>query len=50
VLRHIGVGHAWAGRRVLLLAAGAHVGVLTTEGELIRTVKIDPAKIYQRMP
>jgi transposase InsO family protein len=50
VLRHIGVGRAFAGQRVLLLAAGARVRVLTTEGELIRTVKIDPAKIYQRMP
>ncbi|MBO0887189.1 MAG: transposase [Acidimicrobiales bacterium] len=50
VLRHIGVGRAFVGQRVLLLVAGARVRVLTTEGDLIRTVKIDPAKIYQPMP
>jgi hypothetical protein len=50
VLRHLGVGRAFAGRRVLLLVAGARVRVLTSDGELIVTVKIDPAEIYQPMP
>jgi hypothetical protein len=50
MLRHIGLGRAFAGQRVLMLGAGARVRVLTSDGELIRTVKIDPAKINQPMP
>jgi transposase InsO family protein len=46
-LRHIGVGRAHAGQRVLLLVAERDVRVLTEEGELLGWVHIDPAKGYQ---
>jgi transposase InsO family protein len=46
-LRHIGVGRAYAGTRVLLLVAERDVRVLTEDGELLGWVRIDPAKGYQ---
>ncbi len=49
-LRHIGVGRAHAGRRVELLVADRDVRVIDAEtGELIRALRIDPAKDYQRL-
>jgi len=49
-LRHIGVGRAHAGKRVVLFIAERHVRVLT-EGryELLGTCTIDPAKGYQAL-
>ena len=46
-LRHIGVGRAYAGQRVLLLVADMDVRVLSETGELLRHTVIDPAKGYQ---
>ena len=46
-LRHIGVGRAYAGQRVLLLVADMDVRVLSETGELLRHTVIDPAKDYQ---
>jgi transposase InsO family protein len=48
-LRHIGVGRAYAGARVLLLVAERDVRVLTEDGELLGTCTIDPAKGYQAL-
>jgi transposase InsO family protein len=48
-LRHIGVGRAYAGARVLLLVAERDVRVLTEHGELLGTCTIDPAKGYQAL-
>lgn len=48
-LRHIGVGRAHAGRKVLLLVANADVKVLTEDGEALGRVVIDPAKNYQAL-
>ena len=48
-LRHIGVGRAYAGTRVLLLVAERDVRVLTEGGELLGWVHIDPAKGYQAL-
>jgi hypothetical protein len=46
-LRHIGVGLADAGRRVLLLVADHDVRVLTEDGELLSHATIDPSTSYQ---
>jgi hypothetical protein len=47
-LRHIGVGRAHAGRRIELLVADRDVRVIDADtGELIRALRIDPAKDYQ---
>lgn len=48
-LRHIGVGRAHAGQRVLLLVAERDVRVLTEDGELLGTCTIDPTKGYQAL-
>ena len=48
-LRHIGVGRAYAGTRVLLLVADRDVRVLTEDGELLGLADIDPAKGYQAL-
>jgi hypothetical protein len=46
-LRDIGVGRAYAGQKVLLLAAERDVGVLSEDGELLGHCVTDPAKGYQ---
>jgi transposase InsO family protein len=46
-LRHLGVGRAHKGTRVLLFVAGADVRVVTLDGELLHTFTIDPTKDYQ---
>ena len=46
-LRHIGVGRAHAGRRVLLLVADRDVRVLSETGQLLRQLTIDPTRGYQ---
>ena len=47
-LRHISVGRAHKGQRVLLLVADRDVRVVTEDGELIRQLLIDPSRDYQR--
>jgi transposase InsO family protein len=46
-LRHIGVGRAHAGQRVLLLVADRDVRVLNETGQLLRQLTIDPTRGYQ---
>ena len=46
-LRHIGVGRAHAGARVLLLVADRDVRILTETGQLLGHTVIDPAKDCQ---
>jgi transposase InsO family protein len=46
-LRHIAVGRAHKGRRVLVLVAERDVRVLTPEGELLRQLTLDPSRDYQ---
>jgi transposase InsO family protein len=48
-LRHIGVGRAHAGKKVLMLVAERSVRVLTADGTLLGTCNIDPAKGYQAL-
>ena len=45
-LRHIRVGVRHRNRKVHLLVAGEDVRILTTDGELIRHLKLDPDRIY----
>jgi transposase InsO family protein len=49
-LRHIKVGRAFIGRRVIMLVAGPKVRVLGVDGSPIRRLTIDPTKNYQRLP
>jgi transposase InsO family protein len=46
-LHHIGVGRRHAGRDILVLVHDRHVRVLTTDGELLRELQLDPAEDYQ---
>ena len=46
-LHHIGVSRENTGKRVIILVAGLDVRVLTTDGELIRALTLDPSKDYQ---
>lgn len=46
-LRHLGIGRAHKGRHVLLLVHDRDVRVLTSEGQLIAELQIDPARTYQ---
>jgi transposase InsO family protein len=46
-LRHIGIGAAHRNKPVLLFVAGAEVRVVTEDGELLRTLTIDPSRDYQ---
>ncbi len=48
-LRHIGIGRAHKGERVLLLVADRDVRVVSEDGELIRHLTIDPSCDYQRL-
>src|SRR6266567_3842108 len=45
-LRHIRVGARHRHRKVHLLVAGDDVRIVTTDGELIRHLKLDPDRIY----
>ena len=47
-LRHLGIGRAHKGKRVLLLVADRDVRVLNEDGQLIRHLTIDPSRDYQR--
>jgi hypothetical protein len=46
-LRHIAVGRANKGRRVVLLIADRDVRVLSAEGEILRQLVLDPSRKYQ---
>jgi transposase InsO family protein len=49
-LHHIGVGRRHARQRVLVLAHDLHIRVLTTDGELLRELTLDPSRDYQPQP
>ena len=46
-LHHIGLGRRHAGTRVLVLVRDLDVRVLTTDGELLRELTLDPSRDYQ---
>jgi hypothetical protein len=46
-LHHIGVGRTYAGAKVMMLTANADVRVITTDGQFLGHLVIDPAKNYQ---
>jgi transposase InsO family protein len=46
-LRHIPVGVAHKNRKVSLLVAGPDVRIITTDGQLIRALTLDPTRNYQ---
>ncbi len=46
-LHHIGIGRALKGTRIVLLVAGRHIRIITTEGELLRDFELDPERDYQ---
>ncbi len=45
-LRHIRLGLAHKNRRVRLLVAGADVRIITEEGELLRSLTLEPTLTY----
>jgi transposase InsO family protein len=46
-LHHIGLGRRHAGTRILLLVADLDVRVLTQDGQLLRSLTLDPSRDYQ---
>ena len=46
-LHHIGMGRALKGTRIILLVAGRHIRIITTDGELLRDFELDPTRDYQ---
>lgn len=46
-LHHIGIGHAHAGTRVIMLVHDLDVRVLSEDGELLRHLTLDPSRDYQ---
>ncbi|HVB00391.1 MAG TPA: IS481 family transposase [Acidimicrobiales bacterium] len=48
-LHHIGVGRPHRGKRIIVLIADCDIRVMSTEGELLRKMTLDPSKIYQRL-
>jgi transposase InsO family protein len=46
-LRHIAVGHAHKGKRVVMLIDDLDVRILSTDGEMLRHLTLDPTRIYQ---
>jgi len=46
-LHHIKVGRRFAGTRVLMLVAGLDVRIVNEDGELLRSLTIDPSTGYQ---
>ncbi len=49
-LHHIGIGRRHAAKRVLVLVHDLEIRVITTDGELLRDLTLDPARDYQRQP
>jgi hypothetical protein len=48
-LHHIGLGRRLTGTRVLVLVDGLRIRVLSEDGELLRTLTLDPSRDYQPM-
>ena len=46
-LRHIALGRTHNGRRVVVLVADRDIRVLSTEGEILRQLLLDPSRKYQ---
>lgn len=46
-LHHIGMGRALKGTRIILLVAGRHIRIITTDGVLLRDLELDPDRNYQ---
>jgi hypothetical protein len=46
-LHHIGLGRDHRGTRVIILRAGLGIRILSTDGELLRELTLDPTKDYQ---
>jgi len=46
-LHHVGMGRALKGTQIILLVAGRHIRIITTEGELLRNFELDPSHDYQ---
>jgi hypothetical protein len=47
-LHHIGIGHDWAGTRVLMLIRELNIRIITEDtGQLIRELTLDPSRDYQ---
>lgn len=46
-LHHIGMGRGLKGTRIVLLVAGRHIRVITTDGHLLRDFELDPTRNYQ---
>ena len=46
-LHHIGLGRRYAGTPVLVLVHDLHIRVLSTSGELLRDLTLDPTRDYQ---
>jgi transposase InsO family protein len=46
-LHHIGMGRARKGTRVVLLVAGRHIRIITSDGELLRDFELDPSRDFQ---
>ena len=49
-LHHLGMGRRYAGTNVLILVHDLHIRILTTDGELLRELQLDPTKDYQPQP
>jgi hypothetical protein len=49
-LHHIGIGRRHAGTNIPALIHNLHIRVLTTHGELLRELHLDPNKDYQPQP
>ena len=49
-LHHIGIGRRHAGTNILVLAHDLNIRVLTTDGELLRELVLDPNRDYQPQP
>ena len=46
-LHHIGMGRRHAGTNVLILVHDLHIRVVTTDGQILRELQLDPTKNYQ---
>jgi hypothetical protein len=46
-LHHIGLGRRHAGTNVLILVHNLHIRVLTSRGQLLRDLTLDPTRDYQ---
>lgn len=49
-LHHIGIGRRHAGKPILVLVHDLDIRVLTTNGELLRELVLDPTRDYQPQP